>query len=255
MNIVIVEDERHNSKMLEELVTNFRPHWNIITILDSIKSSVKWFNSNPHPDLIFMDIQLLDGNCFSIFNQLDISSMLIFVTAYDEYAVKAFKMNSVDYLLKPVKRTELEEAIVKFESYKIEISKNDNIVDYTRILDEIQKRKIEYRKRFLIAQSDSYLKLDVSDIAYFLSENRITYAVTYKNKKLVINSTLESIEEQVDPDLFFRATRNSIINVDSVSKIENYFEGKIVVKLIAPFTESINISRLKATSFKRWIDR
>lgn len=254
MKVIIVEDELHNSRMLNGMVKELRPDWNIIDTFESIKSTVEWLNKNPAPDLIFLDIQLTDGVSFSIFDQVQVNSMVIFTTAYDEYAIQAFDLNSIDYLLKPIKNEKLEKAIIKFEGlYKEEKPTKQN-VDISLLMDAIKSKEIRYRERFLVSTATSYFKIDTKDIAYFYVENRVTFAVTFKNKEHIINSTLDKLEEELNPEKFFRANRAFLINSESIRKFENFFGGKLAVILDPPFKDSVTISRLKATEFKRWMD-
>lgn len=255
MRVVIIEDEQHNCKMLNGMINNFRSAWEVVKTLESVKQSVEWFSNNEHPDLIFMDIQLTDGICFSIFEKVKIESMIIFTTAYDEYAIEAFKVNSIDYLLKPIKEERLIKAISKFEKLiNIDYSGAINKPDYEALLKAIKSGEKNYRKRFLITGSSSFFKIETKDIAYFYTINRITFAVTFGAKEHILDLTMEKLEEQLDPEIFFRANRSQIINIESIQKIESYFGGKLSVRLVNPFKESVLISRLKATEFKNWLD-
>ena len=254
MQILIIEDEQHNSRLLSGMINIVRPKWEITGIFESVKSSVSWLKQHPAPDLIFMDIQLTDGLCFSIFEQVELECMIIFTTAYDEYAIQAFKVNSVDYLLKPIKEEELEKAIDKFEKLNGISVIQDKKINYQDIITAIRKGEKQYRKRFLIAGASSYFKIGIENIAYFFTENRVSFAVTFDGKEHILDLTMEKIEEQVDPEIFFRANRSIIINSESVLKFENYFGGKLIVTLVHPFKNKITISRLKATEFKNWLD-
>jgi len=255
MRVVIIEDEQHNYRMLLGMIKNIRPNWEIVGVLESVKQSVEWFTNNEHPDLIFMDIQLTDGICFSIFEKVEIESMIIFTTAYDEYAIQAFKVNSIDYLLKPIKEEKLAVSIAKFEKL---IDNNRSGAkdkpDYQTLLKALKSGEKNYRKRFLIAGSSSFFKIETKDIAYFYTINRITFAVTFGAKEHIIDLTMEKLQEQLDPEIFFRANRSQIINIESIQKFESYFGGKLSVRLVHPFKENVIISRLKATEFKNWLD-
>ncbi len=253
MKILIIEDEQHNSRLLNGMLKKARPDWEITAILESVKSSISWLQTNPMPDLIFMDIQLTDGICFSIFEKVEVESLIIFTTAYDEYAIQAFKVNSVDYLLKPIKEEKLENAIMKFEKL-IKLSDKSVLPDYKELIDTIRTKEKSYKKRFLISGATSYFKIDVEKIAYFYTENRVSFAVTFDGKEHVLDLTMEKIVEQIDPEKFFRANRSIILNSESVLKFENYFGGKLIVTLLHPLKQTITISRLKATEFKSWLD-
>lgn len=253
MRVVIIEDELHNLRMLEGMLENLRPEWEVVGKFDSVKTSVEFLKKMQQPDLILMDIQLSDGTCFSIFDQIEVSSNIIFTTAFDNYAIQAFKVNSIDYLLKPIKENDLENALLKFERFNSE--KRVQNIDYAEIIEAIRKGTKEYRKRFMISRGDAYFKLNINDIAYFLSENKTTTAVTFTNEKFVVDFTLERLEEELDPDFFFRADRRTIIHVDSILRFEDYFGGKLVVKLKGPLSEKISVSRLKASAFKVWVGK
>lgn len=255
MKVIIIEDEIHNRRMLEGMIRKLRIDWEIIAALESVKSSVKWLNSNEHPDLIFMDIQLTDGVSFSIFDRLKINSLIIFTTAYDEYAIQAFKVNSIDYLLKPIKEGELEFAISKFEMAHKYIREENEQPNYQEILNAIKKGEKKYRQRFLVSGHTALSKIATEDIAYIYSENKLTSAVCFDGKEHVIDHSLDKLEEELSPEKFYRANRQYILNIDSVHKIESYFGGKLIVKLVAPFKSTITVSRLKAASFKYWIDQ
>ena len=255
VKIILIEDELYNLRLLEEMIKKLRPGWEVVKTFESVKDSVNWLSDNPHPDLFFMDIQLADGLCFSIFDQVEIKSLVIFTTAFDNHAIRAFKVNSIDYLLKPFKEKDLEAAIEKFEKFRNLTAKAKDKQDYTEILDAILKGEKKYRKRFLISKGPAYYMLPIEEIAYFFSENRITTAVTFDNHNQAVDFTLESLEEQLDPDIFYRANRQLIVNINALKKIENYFDGKLKVRLNPPFDGELVVSRLKAISFKDWAGR
>ncbi len=255
MNVIIVEDEQHNYRLLKGMVEKLRPGWVIKDCFESVKQAVSWLKENPAPDLIFMDIQLSDGISFSIFEQVKVESMVIFTTAYDEYALRAFRVNSIDYLLKPIKEDKLKVAIEKLEKmYPLETIIFDDKPDYHELLNAIVKGEKKYRKRFLISGASSFYKIESQNIACFNTENRVTTAQTNDGKKHIVDLTIEKLEEQLDPELFFRANRSTIININAIRKFENYFGGKLIVRLVQPFNEAITISRLKAGDFKKWIE-
>jgi DNA-binding LytR/AlgR family response regulator len=253
--IILVEDEPYNLRLLEGMIKKLRPDWEVVKTLESVKSSVEWLRNNPHPNLFFMDIQLADGLCFSIFDQVEVKGMVIFTTAFDNYAIRAFKVNSIDYLLKPFKEKDLEAAIEKFENFSNRPKETENSRDYAEILDAIRTGEKKYRKRFLISKGAAFYMLPVDEIAYLYSENRITTAVTFSNQHHVVDFPLETLEEEFDPDIFFRANRQLIVNIKSIKKIENYFSGKLKIRLNPPFDGEPIISRLKATDFKEWVGR
>ena len=255
VKIILVEDEPFNLRLLEDMIKKLRPDWEVIKTFESVKDSVEWLRNNPHPELFFMDIQLADGLCFSIFDQVEVKGMVIFTTAFDNYAIRAFKVNSIDYLLKPFKEKDLEAAIEKFESFRNHAIETESKQDYSEILDAIRKGEKKYRKRFLISKGAAFYMLPVEDIAYLFSENRITTAVTFSNQNHIVDFPLETLEEQLNPDTFFRANRQLIVNIKAIEKIENYFSGKLKILPNPPFAGEPIISRLKATDFKAWVGR
>jgi len=252
MKALIIEDEQPNARMLAEMLQKLRPGWEVTAILETVKQSVAWLQSNVHPDLILMDIQLSDGICFSIFEQVEVKSSIIFTTAFDNYAIQAFKVNSIDYILKPVKESELEQALEKLEQLRYP---KGQLVDYSEILQAIRSGKKEYRKRFLIASGNKYYKINTSDIACFISENKVTTAITFTGERHVVDFSLDKLEEELDPDLYFRADRKTIIHIDLVSRFEDYFGSKLIVKLKNPVNDKITVSRLKASAFKVWVGK
>ncbi|MDD2381647.1 MAG: LytTR family DNA-binding domain-containing protein [Mariniphaga sp.] len=254
-NIILIEDEPYNLRLLENMIKKLRPGWEVVQSFQSVQSSVDWLQNNPHPDLIFMDIQLADGLCFSIFEQVEVKSMVIFTTAYDNYAIRAFKVNSIDYLLKPFKEKELQLAIEKFEHFRKRAIQEETPTDYSEILDAIRSGEKKYRKRFLLSKGAFYFMLPVEEIAFFLSESRMTTAVTFNDQNHVIDFPLDTLEEQLDPETFYRANRQIILNINSIKKIENYFGGKLKVRLILSVDWEVMVSRQKATDFKNWLGK
>jgi len=258
ISVVIIEDEAHNSRMLQGLIEKLRPDWEVLTILESVEESILWFNENKAPKLILMDIQLSDGICFSIFDQVKISplSKIIFTTAYDEYAIRAFKVNSIDYLLKPIEETEIEKAFQKFEDIlHIENPQVESSQDYQALIHSIINGKKVYRTRFLISGLKGYHKLYTGEIAYFYSENKLTFAVDRQNKEHIIDYNLEQLELELDPTLFYRANRKIILHIDSVKKINIELGSKLKIILDPLPAFEVIVSRLKASEFKTWMGK
>ncbi|WP_262895379.1 LytR/AlgR family response regulator transcription factor [Penaeicola halotolerans] len=246
---MIIEDEEANANRLKRMVTGLRSNYLILEVLSSIEKSVDWLSNNEHPDLLFMDIRLSDGVSFEIFNLIDIKCPVIFTTAYDEFALRAFKHNSIDYLLKPIEEDELKFALEKFENQQQKIS---NKFDFPREILDMMLQK-EYRVRFLVTYKDGFKQVSVSNISYFMSEYGSTFSVTFDGEKHLVSHTLESLEEQLDPKEFFRANRQYIVNVKSITQVHNYFNSKLKLD-IKQCKEGVFISRLKATLFKEWLD-
>ncbi|HNU77242.1 MAG: LytTR family DNA-binding domain-containing protein [Prolixibacteraceae bacterium] len=259
MKVAIIEDEMPNMRLLAGMLQSLRPSWELAARLESVRQSVSFFSQEEQPDLVLMDIQLSDGICFSIFEQVKVNSNIIFTTAFNQYAIQAFRVNSVDYLLKPVRESDLERALEKFEMWHRQRHPDLQLllpgIDYGEILRAIKSGKKEYRQRFLVSAGNRYYKLDTSDIACFMSESRITTAITWSGEKHVVDFSLDRLEEELDPDHYFRADRRTIIHIDLIARFEDYFGNKLVVRLKNPVNDKVTISRLKASAFKVWVGK
>lgn len=252
MHVAIIEDEVPAARLLHSLLVRLRPEWEITMLPGNVEEATQWFAANTHPDLLFLDIHLSDGTSFELLSQANPSSAIIFTTAYDEYAIRAFSVNSIDYILKPVDEQRLTEAIRKYETLTGAQARPDDYLD--ALLDALQLREKRYRTRFLIAGVDKFRTLQVDDIAYFYSENKITTAVTCNGVEHVVDIPLSRLEEQLDPDRFFRANRQMLLSVGAIAHIEPYFNGKISVSVRPPHKDKITISEEKVTAFKTWLN-
>ena len=251
--IAIIEDEIPAARLLHSMIARLRPEWDITVIPGSVEEATEWFATHPHPDLLFLDIQLADGNSFDFLSAAHPSSTIIFTTAYDQYAVRAFTVNSIDYILKPIDEQRLQEAIDKYEH--LQQCSNPRPDDYlATLLDALQSKEKQYRTRFLIYRAARFWSLQVSDIAYFYSENKMTFAVTRNNQEHVLDLSLNKLSEQLDPDRFFRANRQIILCIDAIDHAEPYFNGKISVTVRPPYKSKITISEEKLAAFKRWLN-
>ncbi|AZB09299.1 DNA-binding response regulator [Chryseobacterium sp. G0162] len=248
--ILIVEDERPNADRLKRLLLKLRPHIEILSVEDSITSTVNWLENNVVPDVIMMDIRLADGLSFEIFNKHEVKSAVIFTTAYDEYAVQAFKYNSIDYLLKPIEEEELDAALKRYETFMEAVPVVGSAIE--GLLNYIQPK--DYRKRFLIVHRDGYKTVLAEDILYFYTELGISKAMLNTGVVENIPQTLEELEKQLDPKFFFRANRQFIIHIDSVKQIFNHFNGKLKLELRKQPEMEVIVSREKASIFKSWMD-
>jgi DNA-binding LytR/AlgR family response regulator len=246
--VVIVEDEKPNADRLKRLITIIRPKIEIVAILECIGDTVDWFSHHPQPDVVMMDVRLSDGLSFEIFEKIQIDCPVIFTTAYDEYAVRAFKYNSIDYLLKPVEPDELKTAFEKLET----ISGKNNQTSLEGLLNFIQPK--DYRSRFLLPYRDSYKSLLIKDIDYFYSEQKITRAKLNDGSEEVLPQTMEELEQQVNPKSFFRANRQFIIHIEAIQQVHNYFNGKLKIQMRNNPDVEIIVSREKANSLKNWLD-
>lgn len=252
IRVAIIEDEVPAARLLYTLITKIRPQWDVLVLPGSVEDASLWFDANPHPDLLFLDIQLSDGTSFDLLSQIKPDSMIIFTTAYDEYAVRAFSVNSIDYILKPVDETRLSEAIEKYEALNRSIPRSEDYIE--TLLNALQQHDKRFRTRFLIEGKDKYMTLQIEDIAYFYSGNKITTAVTFSGESHIINLPLSRLEEQLDPDLFFRANRQILLSVKSISRIEPYFNGRISVTLSPFFKDKVTISEDRVALFKMWLN-
>lgn len=246
-NILVIEDEKPNSDRLQRLIKSIYPKATI-NVVESVNESVGWINTNKQPDVVLMDIRLSDGLCFDIFEQVKIDCPIIFTTAYDEYALKAFKVNSVDYLLKPIEQDELKTAFEKIKGLTLKYQQLplDSLLQYIK--------PSEYRSRFLLSYKDGYKSILVSDIVYFYSELKITKAKLQNGKEETIPLTLEELEQQLNPKLFFRVNRQFIIHVDAIQHLHNHFNGKLKIEIKNNPGIELIVSRDKATSLKVWLN-
>jgi two-component system, LytTR family, response regulator LytT len=259
MKILIVEDEELAVKKIRKTLAGVEPDAEVVAVTDSILSTVNWLEENPAPDLILMDIELSDGQSFEIFNQTTIKSPVIFTTSYDEYALKAFKVNSIDYLLKPIQKEDLEAALQKLkqmkELYKTEETKSDVSID--NLVKELQQKlqPKDYRKRFLVKHAQKLVSIEVEEIAYFFSDGRLNFFKTYDNRKFVVDYTMDELEDMLDPDKYFRISRSFYISVNSVDQIHDYFGNRLMLMLKPAVDKESIVSREKVTDFKKWMGK
>jgi DNA-binding LytR/AlgR family response regulator len=251
MNVVIVEDELAASENLTYLLQHIDSNINVVKVLDSVKASVAYFSKAQTAELIFMDIHLADGISFEIFEQIPITIPVIFTTAYNQYTLKAFKVNSIDYLLKPLDQEELADALQQFKEQKQEKGIADNQIK--GLLDLVKEKERTYKTTFLITHRDQLIPLKTVDIAYFLIDTGLVKATTFDNKTYTIDSKLEDLEEELDPNNFYRINRQCILRRDALSKIKQYFNGKLIVEVTPVAPEQIIVSKAKAPDFKTWV--
>lgn len=254
MNILIVEDEELAQKKLQKTLAAVDASARVVGITDSIQSTVEWLQTNNNADLILMDIELADGQSFEIFNQIDVKAPVIFTTSYDEYALKAFKVNSVDYLLKPVQTEDLQAALTKYK--KLAAAKAGD-VNIEAIVKQIQQQlqPKEYRKRFLVKHAQKLVSVDVEEVAYFYSDGRLNFFKTADGKKYVVDYTMDELEEMLDPATFFRISRSFYVSVNAVEKIEDYFGNRLMLQLTPVVDKEALVSREKVTDFKKWMGK
>ena len=252
MKIVIIEDEKAAVRNLTSLLNEIKPNGKIVTILDSISSTIEWFSSHPMPELVFMDIHLADGSAFEIFNHINITCPIIFTTAYDEYAIQAFKYNSFDYLLKPINSEELAEAINKVRRRTLSDTHGE---DMRRLVEYMYRNNYRYRERFLLPYRDGYISVQVKNISHIALKERTTLIFLNDGASMNISYSLDELESQLNPDIFFRANRQYLLHIDSIRNVSNYFNSRLKIHMKKyPDTEII-VSRERASALKEWLDK
>lgn len=249
MNIVIIEDEPAAASQLKFLLQALEVEHHIAAIIETVQEGIKWFTSNAPPDLIFSDIQLADGISFEIYEQIQLQTPIIFTTAFDEYAIRAFKLNSVDYLLKPIDEEALRFAIEKFQSQQL--MKQETL---TKLIEQQVFVSKIYRKSFLVKYRDKLLPVRANEFAYFFIENGLVFGQLHDGKKHVMDFKLEDLENQLDPVEFVRANRQYILSRASIVAIESHFNSRVNVKVQPAASFPVIISKEKVTSFKRWFE-
>lgn len=253
MKVLIIEDETPAFRRLEKILLEIDPTIEIVEVLDSVEDSVKWMNNHESPDLALMDIQISDGISFQIFDQFEVKCPVIFTTAFDEYLLKAFKVNSIDYLLKPIKKEDLERALEKYKNLQASFSSND--LDMSSLLSQINLTEVKYKSRFLVKQGDKMLAIRSEDIVCFQSKHGVVHINTKAGKTYLSDFTLDELMHQLDPQLFCRANRQFVVNADFIKLVEKYFKGKLLVEMEGFSDEQILVSSERATSFKQWLDQ
>ncbi|SEH72863.1 two component transcriptional regulator, LytTR family [Paenimyroides aquimaris] len=243
MKVVIIEDEKPAARLLKRKVESL--NCKVIAVLSSVNESIEWFLTNEHPDLVLVDIQLSDGLSFEIFEQLTINSSIIFTTAYDEYALKAFKLNSIDYLLKPIDENELKAALEKFTSLQTPFSQQNLHAVYNK----------EYKKRFVVKTGNIIKIIDSNDIECFYSAFKSSFLTTTEGRSFPLDDSLENIEKDVNPDLFFRVNRQFLIALTAIKEISIYSNSRLKIILNNYKDEEIIVSRERVQAFKHWISK
>ena len=253
MRILIVEDEPLAAERLETLIREYLPEVDVAGPFDSIRSTVSWLNENDTPDLALFDIQLADGLSFEIFEQADVSCPVIFTTAFDEYALKAFKVNSIDYLLKPIDKKELFSALEKYERLFKQQDKQGSVS--TEAIDHIYHMMTRnYRSRFLIRVGEHLRPLNTTNVVYFYSQQRATFVLTEEGKSYDLDFTLDQLEQELDPKQFFRVNRGALVSLDAISDVLIYSGNRLRLKLVKEPDEPVLVSREKVSSFKQWLE-
>jgi DNA-binding LytR/AlgR family response regulator len=250
MKVVIIEDETPAANRLTKLLRNLDNRIEVIQRLDSVEASVKFFETSPGADLVFMDIQLADGLSFDIFSQTKISLPVIFTTAFDQYTLKAFKVNSVDYLLKPIVEAELQQALAKHK--QLYLDKSSDFSD--KIIKMVQEiTAVKYKERLLIKRGQQLSFLKTDSTAYCYADGKLCYAVDFNNTKYLLETNLSELEQQLQPDKFYRINRSLLVNIDAVKKVHTWMGGRLKLELFLATTEETVVSRERVNGFKDWL--
>ena len=259
MKILIVEDEELAVKKIKKTLSEVDIDSDVVGVTDSILATMNWLENNPTPDLILMDIELSDGQSFEIFNRVPVKSAVIFTTSYDEYALKAFKVNSIDYLLKPVQKEDLQAALNKYAAMKemYASGKSENELNMDVLVKELQQKlqPKEYRKRFLVKHGQKLVSIEVDEIAYFFSDGRLNFFKTDDNRKFVVDYTMDELEDMLDPEKYFRISRAFYVSVRSISQIHDYFGNRLMLQLKPAVEKEAIVSREKVSDFKKWMGK
>lgn len=248
MRVVVIEDEPLAAQALAALLARLRPATRLLASLGSVEEAVEWLRAQPAPDLLFCDIHLSDGNSFDIFRQVAVSAPVIFTTAYDAYAIQAFQVNSVDYLLKPLQAAEVERALLKYEAR--------HPAALPTAVENVQRLvQATPRSRFLVKHGPALRAVPVDDVAYFLAEEGVVFLVTHPGKRFLLSDTLDQLESQLDARRFFRINRQVILSIGAVQEIRPYFKGRLVLQVAPPVAEeTLVVSAGRAPAFKQWLD-
>lgn len=252
MKIVIIEDEAPAFRRLQKILEEVMPDVELVEVFDSVEGAVEWIKANDQPDLFFMDIQLSDGLSFEIFDQVNVSSPVIFTTAFDEYMLKAFKVNSVDYLLKPIKKEDLQFSIEKLSKLRSLYSSGD--ININEIVKQINLESRDYKSRYLIRQGDKMLSVETDQIAFFQTRNGVVHLTTFADRTFLMDQSLDELESSLNPQQFYRANRQFIVCFSAIQAIHKYHKGKLLVEVKPKSRDEIIISAEKASKFKLWMD-
>ncbi len=253
MKVLIIEDETPAAEKLERYLKRYDPNVEVLSKISSVGDSVNWFNhEHTEVDLIFMDIQLTDGKSFEIFEKANVDKPIIFTTAFDEYALEAFKVNSIDYLLKPITFSDLEKALSKFENLKESLSKDSTQPNLYEALAQLQNKS--YKTRFMVKLGEHIRSIPTENIAFFYAEGRDVYLVTDEKRKFIIDYKLEQLEGLLDPKLFNRLNRSFILNINGIKDVVMYSNSRLKIFLHFDFDKEIIVSREKVSPFKEWFN-
>jgi DNA-binding LytR/AlgR family response regulator len=253
MKILIIEDEPFARAELIRLLNNTGREFTVLEQIDTVEDSVEWLNSHPRPELIFLDIQLADGLSFEIFRQVNVSSPVIFTTAYNEYAINAFRLNSIDYLLKPIGQEALENALRKLDEMREVLSPQKPWLGQQQLENLLQAMNRKYKARILLKTGDNIKSVEMSEVAYFYAEDDVVFAMLKNKSRSIVDYTLNQLETELDPKQFHRLSRGCIANISAIKKVSKYFNSRLLVELDPPAEDKVLVSRVNVPEVLRWL--
>jgi len=249
MNVLIIEDEQPAAKRLHKMLKEIEPDINVLDSIVSVSTAIKWFEENKSPELIFSDIQLSDGLSFEIFKSVNLNCPVIFTTAYDQYAIEAFKVNSIDYLLKPIKKDELSNAVKKFKK----LSGPAPAIDISKLLQALNPAGHDYKHRFIVRYGEHIKTINIEDVVYFYTEDKVNFLCTKDGRRYVIDYNLDNLDSTLDPKTFFRINRQYIIGIHSIAEMFAYSKSRVLIKLNPPAKHETIVSTERSAAFKLWL--
>ncbi len=258
MKILIIEDEPFAQKELQRLLKMAKGKFEILAMIDTVEDSVAWLSENAPPDLIFLDIQLADGISFDIFRRVEVKAPVIFTTAYDQYAVQAFQLNSIDYLLKPIKINELTRAISKYEGLRKQFGKSDSEsvnISKNQLEGLLNLGKTEYKSRFVARVGDQIKYVPIEELAYFYAEDNVVFLINKAGNRYIIDYSIEELDSLLDPKYFFRLNRSVLAHICAIHKVYKYLNSRLKLELKPELKKEVLISRAKVAEFMGWMDR
>lgn len=250
MQVLIIEDEKIAADKLERQLLQCRPDFEILAKIDSIKNARIWLQKNK-AELIFLDIHLSDGLSFAIFEELEISTPIIFTTAYDAYALQAFQLNSIDYLLKPISKGDLELALDKFQKFRPTPKTND----YSNLIAMLKGQEQQYQERFMVQSGEKIKSIPIDKVAYFFAEGKYVFLMTKKGQQFIIDFTLDKLHQKLDPNYYFRINRKFVIHIESIQQMHPYSKGRLQIDLNPAIDQDVIVSIERSADFKRWLNQ
>ncbi|MBN1985113.1 MAG: response regulator transcription factor [Prolixibacteraceae bacterium] len=251
MNVLLFEDEKHTAQRLIQLLKKYDAEINVLAVIGSVKEGIQWYQKNPPPDLVFQDILLNDGSCFEIFDEVKVKVPVIFTTAYNEYALRSFNVNSIDYIVKPYDYQDIKMALDKFSNFRELFLPPENDLLKKIVFPE----RPEIKRRFLIKLGDRYRSVKSENIAWFLFDEGLTFAVTFENSRFPVNHSIEQLSKMLDSHLFFQINRKYIVNIECIRNIHTWFNSRFKIEIVPKPEEDIIVSRERSKDFKLWLDQ